>query len=115
MYKRQGSLIYLNNNKFHAQTYGINLYGSDRSIPLTERTSTIKQAYLPVFGLKDGDDAFFSIIERGDAMANIDVYKRQATGMPMMAVRGAPAVISASIGPLIGIAGGRNSKLAAKL
>lgn len=66
-----GSLIYLNNNKFHAQTYGINLYGSDRSIPLTERTSTIKQAYLPVFGLKDGDDAFFSIIERGDAMANI--------------------------------------------
>jgi len=66
-----GSLIYLNNGKFNAQSYAIDVYGSDQSIPLPERTSIIEQAYLPVFGMKRGDDAFFAIIESGDAMAKI--------------------------------------------
>ncbi|HZK34174.1 MAG TPA: DUF5696 domain-containing protein, partial [Bacillota bacterium] len=66
-----GSLIYLNNNKRHAQVYGTSVYGSDRAIPRTVRTSLVKQTHLPVYGLKSGDNAFFSIIEKGDAMANI--------------------------------------------
>jgi hypothetical protein len=66
-----GSLIYLNNGKFNAQTYAIDVYGADQSIPLPERTSIIEQAYLPVYGMKRGDDAFFAIIESGDAMARI--------------------------------------------
>lgn len=66
-----GSLIYLNNGKFNAHTYAIDVYGSDQSIPLPERTSIIEQAYLPVYGMKRGDDAFFAIIESGDAMARI--------------------------------------------
>jgi len=66
-----GSLIYLNNNKLNAQTYAIDVYGLDKSIPLPERTSIIEQAYLPVYGMKRGDNAFFAIIESGDAMARV--------------------------------------------
>jgi len=66
-----GSLIYLNNGRLRAQTYAIDVYGTDQSIPIPERASIIEQAYLPVFGMKRGDDAFFAIIESGDAMARI--------------------------------------------
>lgn len=74
-----GSLIYLNNNKLGSEAYAIDVYGSDRSIPLTERTSLIEQSYLPVFGMKRGDNAFFSIIESGSALARIwaDISGRQ--------------------------------------
>ncbi len=74
-----GSLIYLNNNKLHTSSYSIDIYGLDRSIPLVERATIIEQAYLPVFGLKSGDEAFFCIIERGEAMAAVkaDISGRQ--------------------------------------
>lgn len=76
-----GSLIYLNNRKFNSQAYAINVYGADQSIPLYERRSMIEQAYLPVFGMKRGDNAFFSIIESGDALARVwaDISGRQNT------------------------------------
>lgn len=66
-----GALIYLNNNKLASSSYFINIYGNDRSVPLTERSSLIEQAYLPVFGMKKGDKALFAIIESGDAMARV--------------------------------------------
>ncbi|HOQ06441.1 MAG TPA: DUF5696 domain-containing protein [Clostridiales bacterium] len=66
-----GSLIYLNNGRLRAQTYAIDVYGTDQSIPIPERASIIEQAYLPVFGMKRGDDAFFAIIESGDAVAMV--------------------------------------------
>ena len=66
-----GSLIYLNNNKLNSSSYAINIYGDDRSVPLAEKQSTIEQAYMPVFGMKKGNNAFFAIIESGDAMARV--------------------------------------------
>lgn len=66
-----GALIYLNNNKLVSSSYVANIYGNDRAVPLTERSSLIEQAYLPVFGMKKGDKAFFAIIESGDAMARV--------------------------------------------
>jgi hypothetical protein len=66
-----GSLIYLNNNKLTSSFYATNVYGTDRSVPLTERSSLTKQSNLPVFGMKKQDNAFFAIIESGDAMARV--------------------------------------------
>lgn len=76
-----GSLIYLNNNKLYASSYSIDVYGLDRSIPLVERSTVIEQAYLPVYGLKTENEAFFCIIERGDAMAAVkaDISGRQTS------------------------------------
>lgn len=68
---RSGALIKLNDRKklgfpsFYASVYGV-----DRSItPQLEKISDGAQIRLPVYGLKDGDSAFFAIIEDGQALA----------------------------------------------
>lgn len=66
-----GSLINLNNNKQHHQPFSVEVYGWDMSIPQTELTEITEQAYLPVFGLRKENRAFFAIIEEGEAMARI--------------------------------------------
>lgn len=74
-----GSLINLNNKKYKMQPYTTDVYGVDKSITLYKLPAVVEQSYLPVFGMKAGDSAFFSIIEQGDAMARIwaDVAGRQ--------------------------------------
>jgi len=68
-----GALIYANNGKTNATPYTRSVYGRDLSAsPAAEYSSTLKdQIYLPVFGMKDGNKAFFAVIEEGDAMANL--------------------------------------------
>ena len=69
-----GALIYLNNGKTTAETYGRAVYGRDRaSMPVNEYSADSKeQIYLPVFGLKNDDRAFVAILEDGDAMGQIN-------------------------------------------
>ncbi|MDR9853120.1 DUF5696 domain-containing protein [Paenibacillus sp. VCA1] len=68
-----GALIRLNNGKVAAQPYEMPIYGQDRT--LKEKTTEIKEftetTRLPVFGMKKGEQAFFCIIEAGDAVASI--------------------------------------------
>lgn len=68
-----GALIYLNNGKTTVESYGSPVYGRDYSaMPLTEYSTTLKgQIHLPVYGLRNGDNAFLAIIEDGDALAQI--------------------------------------------
>lgn len=68
-----GALIYTNNGKTNATPYTRPVYGRDLSAsPVAEYSSMLKdQIHLPVFGLKDGDKAFFAVIEEGDAMASL--------------------------------------------
>lgn len=68
-----GALVYLNNGKTTVETYGRRVYGRDYStMPVTEYATTLKgQIHLPVYGLKNGDNAFLAIIEDGDALAQI--------------------------------------------
>jgi hypothetical protein len=66
-----GSLIYLNNGKSYATPFLAQVYGSDNSIKTEEKFSEIQNAYLPVFGMKQGDGGFIGIIEEGEAFANI--------------------------------------------
>lgn len=67
-----GALINLNSGKA-ASAYQQWVYGRDNSLdpPATLLTKT-EQVYLPVFGLKNGDRSFFSIIEDGQTMALIN-------------------------------------------
>jgi len=66
-----GALINLNNNKQHFQPFSTQVYGRDHSIPLDELTEMTEQAYLPVYGLAKENRAFFTIIEKGEALATI--------------------------------------------
>lgn len=70
---RSGGLMYLNNSKkLSLPSYFGSVYGPDRSTaPQQENISTGPLVRMPVFGLKDGERAWFAIIEDGQALANI--------------------------------------------
>ena len=67
-----GSLIYLNNHKNNAAPFSTPVYGYDNSIRRDERFQFAQRCCLPVFGMKQGTDAFFAIIEKGDTHASIN-------------------------------------------
>lgn len=66
-----GSLLYLNNGKSAMKNYYCDIYGIDNSLYEKEKIYNTEQANLPVFGLKNGNQAFFAIIEDGDAIAAV--------------------------------------------
>jgi len=66
-----GSLIYLNNGKETYRSYEIRVYGNDNAIPRSEIIYEPYYAHFPVFGLKQGDKAFFAVIEDADAYSVI--------------------------------------------
>lgn len=72
--ERSGGLIELTNpKKNNLPAYSGSVYGVDRSIaPQIERIAQGPGIYLPVFGLVEGERAFFTIIEEGAAMAYIN-------------------------------------------
>ncbi|MCR2821532.1 DUF5696 domain-containing protein [Lederbergia panacisoli] len=67
-----GSLIELNNGKSHYQPYSARVYGKDAAVIEKTDHLTSEKIQLPVFGMKQGEHAFFSIIEEGDGVATIE-------------------------------------------
>lgn len=66
-----GALIKLDNGKTWADLYYSRIYGLDPAIPLKERGMKQSPSTMPVFGMKQDDQAFFAIIEEGDAFASV--------------------------------------------
>jgi len=64
-----GALIRINSERTDLPTYSKQVYGSD--VNLQTKDLDDSQIYLPVFGLKQNDDAFLAIIEEGDASSII--------------------------------------------
>ncbi|MCJ8009942.1 DUF5696 domain-containing protein [Lederbergia wuyishanensis] len=67
-----GALIELNNGKNHYQPYSARVYGKDEAVLEKTDQLTSEDIKLPIFGMKQGDYAFFSIIEEGDGIASIE-------------------------------------------
>ncbi|REK74790.1 DUF5696 domain-containing protein [Paenibacillus paeoniae] len=67
-----GALIHLNNGKLKADRYQAALYGTDNSRYRMENRQYDEVSRLPVFGLKQDDNAFLAIIEKGDALSSIE-------------------------------------------
>lgn len=67
-----GALIYLNNGKIEAAQYVSPVYGRDEAIgELTEKSTITENIYLPVYGMRKGDQGFLAIIEDGAAISTI--------------------------------------------
>jgi hypothetical protein len=66
-----GALIHLNNGKTTASIYSQPVYGDDLSLGPREMPIARTQNHLPVFGLKQGSQAFLAVIEEGEALARI--------------------------------------------
>ncbi len=69
-----GSLMNFYNGRGHLQEYSVDVYGLDYSAAQSEYIYQCDQAYLPVYGIKNGDHAVFVQIEKGDAIATINAY-----------------------------------------
>lgn len=73
-----GALIYLNNGKTNINQYTQRIYGNDNAVPQMQKTANVTQAFLPVIGIKNTDNALLTIVEDGDgivsAKANIAGY-----------------------------------------
>ncbi|MBS4201961.1 hypothetical protein KHA93_20350 [Bacillus sp. FJAT-49732] len=67
-----GALIDLNNGKFDYQPFKAPIYGKDKAVLERWNNLVSETIKLPVFGMKQGDHAFFGIIEKGDAVASIE-------------------------------------------
>ncbi len=72
--ERSGALIQITNPKKNSlPAYSGSIYGVDRSIaPQVEKIAQGPQIRMPVFGLKERDKAFFTIIEEGETLAYIN-------------------------------------------
>ena len=70
-----GALINLNNGKTTVSSYSAVVFGTDEtSLMLSNTRSEIdhsRNIKMPVFGIKSGDQALFSVIEEGAGYANI--------------------------------------------
>lgn len=66
-----GALIYLNNGKSFASLYNGSVYGYDQAISRDQVTYNRKINHLPIYGLKQGEQAFLAIIESGEALAQL--------------------------------------------
>jgi hypothetical protein len=67
-----GALINLNNGRVSDNSYAARVYGRDHGVSLqNESTSESASIRMPVYGLKDGDKAFLTVIEDGAALATV--------------------------------------------
>lgn len=67
-----GALIHLNNEKVNFQPYIQRIYGEDGATFKREQRVVSEDIRLPVFGMKQDDQAFLAIIEQGDGVASIE-------------------------------------------
>ncbi len=67
-----GSLIDLNNGKSHLPTLKLPVYGEDLTKTQEEKPASELPISLPVYGLKQGEQAFLAVIESGDAVASLE-------------------------------------------
>lgn len=72
-----GALIELNKPKGLTSAYTQPLYGADDAISQVEKKQFTEQSVMPVFGMKQDEKAFFAVVEKGDAAAEI---KASASG-----------------------------------
>ncbi|MBN2510067.1 MAG: hypothetical protein JXB03_07315 [Spirochaetales bacterium] len=66
-----GALIDLDNGKKWADNYYAFIYDEDPAVPRKETGMKQLGVTMPVFGMKQDDNAFLAVIEEGDAHANL--------------------------------------------
>lgn len=67
-----GSLIRMNNGKTHLPTLKVPVYGEDLTKPFEQMPARELTTALPIYGLRQGNQAFLTVIESGDAIASIE-------------------------------------------
>lgn len=66
-----GGLVYLNSFT-DSETLSLPLYGQNAAIRQSAQASKAQPSRYPVFGMKNGGDAFMAVIEQGDGCASVN-------------------------------------------
>lgn len=66
-----GGLIYLNSFSSLKEEVRLPMYGADKALRQDGMGNKTMQNTMPVFGMKNGEDGFFAVIEEGDACAAV--------------------------------------------
>lgn len=66
-----GSIMNFFNGKGDMQDYTAPIYGTNTDLLMDERVSREEQAILPLFGCRNGEDGFLTVIEAGESMATV--------------------------------------------
>lgn len=66
-----GALIRFDTEKSNVSPFLSNVYGLDKTLEIKSQPNKVENSTLPVFGLKENDNAFLAIIEDSDAVASI--------------------------------------------
>lgn len=66
-----GALLYANGGNKNSDAYSKPIYGYDRAVEYSRLTTT-SAIRLPVFGIKDGENAFLAVVTQGDANATLN-------------------------------------------
>lgn len=73
-----GSIINFNNGKVNYSPVRLRVYGIDKAINSLVKTTELQPVCIPVFGIKDGESGFISIMEEGgeNSYINADIAGR---------------------------------------
>lgn len=66
-----GALINFNNNKSNVETYKEAIYGRDATFVSTQNPIKREDIKLPVFGIKNGENAFLAVVDKGESQGSI--------------------------------------------
>ena len=69
-----GSIMNFYNGRGELQPYSTDIYGTDYAAAENENIYQSDQAYLPLFGIKNGANAMLAVIENGDAVSTVSAY-----------------------------------------
>lgn len=69
-----GALIRPDHTRASVPAFSVPVYGVDNTLPVAEKPIEPGHAYLPVYGMKQGDRAVLAIIEDGEALATVRAY-----------------------------------------
>lgn len=67
-----GAIINFNNGKINSKSYNSKIYGSDITMVPNFKPAVTKQIYLPLYATVKGENGLLSVIEKGDANAEIN-------------------------------------------
>ena len=66
-----GALINFNNGKKNVETYQEAIYGRDNTFSSNQNPVKREIVKLPVFGIKNGENAFISVVDKGESQGTI--------------------------------------------
>ena len=69
-----GALINFNNGKSYYKAYEEPIYGRDKSLNEMFSKDNKETVKMPVFGIKNGEDAFLAVVNEGDFLGTINAW-----------------------------------------